>query len=178
MPDAIDLGFTLLPADDPASTPEADLADAEASALAPDFASASQEAPEPLGRSWLLDWDIGCFRRRGDSAVVVAGLDALAQWCQMALHSARFAHQVFSDDFGVEQPEEIIGQIPTPAIIRDFGRRIERALLVHDRIASVENFEAHVVDAGAAIELDSLDVITDEQDVLSLAGTILEIGDI
>src|SRR5437763_6302393 len=60
---------------------------------------------QPLGRSWDFDWELGQFRRIGDSPAEVVGLDAVAQWVQAAIHTARYAHAVFSDEFGMERPD-------------------------------------------------------------------------
>lgn len=174
MPDATDLRFELLPADDEFVSDVAALDAAAAGAIEatggpPVLADA---APAPYGRSWEFDFDEGRFRRTGGSPAEVRGQDTLKQWCLMAVHSARFAHAVFSDEFGMEDPEEVIGEVVVEEMVPDFERHLTEALLVHDRVASIENFDAEYDPAEGILYITSLDVVTDEEDgaPLSLAG--------
>lgn len=160
MPDPIaeDLGFELLPEEDEL-TPDEDVAAAVASALAPDFPAIPGAPRTPLGRSWAFDWERGRFIRRGRSPAEVRGVEALKQWILMTVHSAQFAHAVFSDDFGVERAEEPMGE---PAEAGDLARRITRALLRHDRITAVENVIVGDPVLGE-VRWKKLDVILDDE---------------
>lgn len=157
-------GLELLPADDEGLAPEADLQAAVDGAL-----DEPQEAPdppvEPLGRSWLWDRQTGRFVRDGFAPKEVRGRGALAQWCDAAMHTARFAHPIFDGTFGMDEPDDIIGQAAdVDERASDWGERLREALLVHDRIASVENFTAFYDQDAGVLYVQTLDVLTDEED--------------
>lgn len=171
MPDATDLGFRLLPSDDPAISPEDDLASAAASALAPDFTPVPGEAPVPIGRSWLFDHVLGRFVRRGQDPDAAVGDQALAMWCLNAIYSARFAHAVFGDDFGMERPEDPIGE--TAVNVGDYVARLRRALTVHDRVTAVSVEGATYDPASGVFDVGIVTVTKDDQTTLSLENVSL-----
>lgn len=158
-------GLELLPADDEGLAPDADLQAAADSALENVPQVAVPDAVEPLGRSWMWDRDLGRFRRDGLAPKEVRGRDALAQWADAALHTARFAHPIFDANFGMEEPDDIIGQA-ADVIERtsDWGERLKEALMLHDRVVSVENFTAVYDQSNGILYVQSLDVFTDEED--------------
>lgn len=166
VPDADELGLELLPEEDVVS-PEEDVEAAVASALAPDFVSLPGQIPTPLGRTWRFDWSSGRFFRRGSSPAEARGPDALIEWCQMALHSGRFAHAFFGDDFGVEDAEDPIG---SPATAENKEEQIRRAFLQHDRIAAVDNVQIVGDPATGDIQVRYLEVITDDDDRIEVPG--------
>lgn len=169
MPDATDLGFTLLPADDAGLSAADELLAAAASALAPDFTEAPGQAPIPLGRTWLFDFERGVMQRRGTRPAEALGADALEVWCLTAIHSARYGHWVFSDEFGVEEPDEWIGDLPDGVLLRRIERGIRRALTVHDRIEDVTDFVMWADPADGTVYIDSFTLQQDEDDHVRLA---------
>jgi hypothetical protein len=170
--------FTLVPADDPQSTPAEDLAAAAAGALAiTDVVTpATPDPPQPLGQTWQFDWQAGQFVRTGQSATPVTDLDAVAEWCQAAMHSARYAHPIFSDVFGMEEPDGIIGELAEGEAISDWQRSIVEALLVHDRITSVENISLDWDPTTGILTVLSMDVITDEDQSVTVSNVTLQAG--
>lgn len=175
VPDALSLGVELLPADDDAVDPTTALEAAVASSVDDPTAEVVEDPPEPFGMSWAFDWSTGRFIRQGDSPAEVRDHDALREWCLAAAHCARFAHAVFSDDFGMERPDDIIGELEVAELISDYEQRLREALLVHDRVAGVENFDADWDPATGILTINSFDVLTDEEDdTLSLAGLQLD----
>jgi hypothetical protein len=165
MSDQEDLGFSLLPADDDPITPEADLDAAAAAALAdPALAPVADDAPEPLGLSWAFDFTAGRFVRQGTSPARLGGLDALRMWCMTALNSARYAHAIFSPEFGIEKPQGPIGEAGDRArdAADDWRVAARDALLVHDRVADVELTVEYDPVAGQVLVTDLL-VVTDEE---------------
>lgn len=169
-PSALDLGFELLPADEEEVSPEAAAEAAAASSLDDPTFELPDEPPEPFGRSWAFDWERGQFVRRGDSPAEVHELAALREWCLMAIYSERYGSAVFSDEFGMQSPDDLIGEAVVPEMLADWEQRLTEALLVHDRITSVENFEASFDPETGVVTIESFDVTTDEADALSLAG--------
>lgn len=174
--DADLLGFELLPADDDRSSPAEDLDAAAASSLAdPDEPVEEDDVPQPFGFSWFFDFELGRFRRYGTAPARVSGLDALAQVCMMALRSARFGHTVFSDEFGMEDPEDIIGEVEVDDLSGDYEDRVREALLVIDRVSAVElgtDWDA----VQGILFITDLTVTTDNDAVLALGDLTLERG--
>lgn len=159
--------FSLIPADDAT----ADLDAAEASALeASDVLFPAEDPPEPFGRTPKFDFEAGRMVKAGGEPIWVTGLDALEQWCLMAIYSARYAHAVFTDEFGMEEPDSPLGLAEEAALVEvtDWGARMTEALLVHDRIAAVEDFSARIEDD--VIYIDRFDVVTDEDERLRIGG--------
>lgn len=174
MPDATDLGFELLPADDAQITAEEDLAAAVQSALAPDFPDVPGTTPEPLGGTWLFDFQTGRSVKLGASEIRVTGLEAVRIWCLMVLHSARYAHAIFDDAFGMEDPEGVVGETSVTEAIRTFQGYIEQALTQHDRVQAVDNFQNATWDPAAGVaNIGSFDVILDDDSVVTIESLTL-----
>lgn len=168
--------FSMLPADDEIS-PAADVDAAEASAIAAaDPILEAAEPPEPFGRTPLFDFERGRMVRAGIEPVWVSGRDAVKVWCLMALYSARYAHAVFTDAFGMDDPE---GPIGLAADAREAGsdwvEHAREALLVHDRISAVE-IAARYVPADQTMYIDRLEVITDEDESLDFGSLSVRMG--
>lgn len=170
-----DPGFDLLPTDDDEVPPEDDVDAAEAAALTEPDAEAElgEDAPMPYGRTWLFDFPAGRTQRQGAAPAETRGLGALRMWCLMAIYSARYAHGVFSDEFGMEHPEVPIGELPSDEAAADYGRRLEEALLVHDRVVAVENYKATVNPLEGVLEIETFDVVTDEDERIQFAGVMV-----
>lgn len=101
------------------------------------------------------------------SPAMVTGKDALRQWCLMAVHSARYAHGVFTSNFGMELPDSLIGEATDiSGKMADWGERLRRALTVHERIVAVSEYEATWVEEQNVVVI-SFTVVTDEDEQLS-----------
>lgn len=163
-PGADDLGFELLPPSDDLLTPEDDLNAAAASALEDPNAPipVAGNVPEPLGVSWLFDFEAGRFVRQGGAPARVTDVESLKQWCLAALNSARYAHAIFSDEFGMEHPVDDLGAAVATEVVTDFATRIRDALLVHDRISDVTDIISSF-DPLSGIVFVSFVVVTDEE---------------
>lgn len=170
MADARDGGFELLPIDDPEVPAEDALNAAMADALGDDTGLAAVETagPEPFGSTWAFDWEQGRYKRHGGRPVRVTGLAALREWCMMAVNSTRFAHVVFTDRFGIDDPLEGIGtglgeDDDLPA---DYEEKIRNALLIHDRIVDVTDFDIEWNPVEGVLYIHYFRVVTDEADEL------------
>lgn len=169
-PGADDLGLELLPPTDAAVTPEQDLSAAIASVLADplDPREITDDAPQPLGRSWRFDYDAGRFVRAGAGPAAVSGADALVEWATTALHTARFAHPIYSEAFGRDRPNALIGEGVGDEQEADLGVGIRNTLLVHDRIAAVEIGSIAFDPIAGILTISGLTIFTDEDDELNL----------
>jgi hypothetical protein len=82
-------------------------------------------------KTYKLDFE------KGRCVGMIDGKKAMEQAIFKALNTARFAHTIYSDDYGFEQligKEEIFVRAELP-------RRIKEALLQDERITSIENLK-------------------------------------
>lgn len=135
-PDA--LNYELLPPDPGLISPDLAL-DA---ALAP-VEDIENDAPVPLGRSWRFDFEAGQFVRDGTVPKIVYELDTLIMWIEKTLRTARLAHPIYSDEYGVENAmtTAFIGSQMDDDMLSEYQDAINDALTAHDRILSVEDFD-------------------------------------
>jgi hypothetical protein len=162
-----ELDFNLVPTDDETLSPADELAASIAGAVTEDgfVASLPDTSPAvPFGRTWIFDFETGRFLRAGTSPVPTTGFGALQQWVLMAVKSARFAHAVFSDDFGMEEPDAAIGELFVAEGISDYEQRLREAVLVHDRVTALENFEATYDPVAGVLAIAYFEVVTDEEE--------------
>lgn len=170
--------FTLIPPDDPQSSPTDDLDASVAGALAlPDVTTpVTEDPPMPFGRTWRFDWENGQFVQSGQSPVDAIGLEAVAEWCEMAIHTARYSSPIFTDEFGMERPDEVIGEFAVGEVLADYQRNLIEALMVHERIASIENVELRWDPTVGVLYIDNLDVVTDEDETVTVSDVTLRAG--
>ncbi|WP_144526380.1 DUF2634 domain-containing protein, partial [Bacillus pumilus] len=72
----------------------------------------------------------------------INGLDAIRQFVYMALRTERYSHAVYSHDVGCEVQEAVSDEESTDEYKEmEIPRLIEEALLVDERIESVQDFE-------------------------------------
>lgn len=164
-----DLPSDLLPADDELS-PSDDLAAAAASVLDDDLPEEDVPAVTPFGTSWQFDWGKGRFVRAGTAPAEVRGRESLAQWLEMARRTARGAHDAFSEQFGMDGPEDWEGTVDVVEASSDYEEKLRDAWLPHDRIAAVQNYAATFLRDQQVINVTSLDVLTDEEDAIPVTG--------
>lgn len=132
-PDA--LGFDLIPPDPGLINPDLAL-DA---ALAP-VEDTDPEAPRPFGRSWRFDFIVNEFVMDGGAPQETYELDSLVVWVEKTLRTARYAHPIYSDQYGIEDPFSPVGHQADDDLLGAYQDAITEALLVHDRITAVEDF--------------------------------------
>lgn len=165
---AFDTGFTLIPADQEITVDE--LLEAALSGTLPD--STDDPPPKPLGRGWAFDFNTGQFVAHGSSPAAVDGLEQLKTWIAKALQTARFAHPIYSEDFGVEDPWESFGKLVTPAMTGKMVAKATAALMVHDRITQVTDFTFDH-DPTSSLLFVSFRVVVDENQQLDIERLVL-----
>lgn len=171
--------FELLPVDDDLTpAPEDALNAAVASALGNPEApvEAPDDAPPPFGYSWAFDWNAGRFVRQGAAPARVSGVDAFRERCLMAVNSARFAHAVFSRQWGVDIPQHAIGAAGDAAVLAasDWQVAIRDALLAVERCADASLTCTYDPVAGQLTVTD-LVVVTDEDDTLQFDDLMVKV---
>ena len=165
---------------------ESAIASLDASFALPDV---DPDVPEPLGRTPKFDFLAGRFVYSGGSPVYVTGREALKQWVEMAMRTFRGAHEVFSTQFGMDEPEGFIGEAAdAKAAVSDWGARFQEAVLQHDRIAAVVEFRAtyepnltvqigsETVELGGALVIENFTIVTDEDETTNLGPIAVPVG--
>lgn len=161
----------LLPIEDEDLISAADrVAAAEASFLDDPFGpqASSEDPPIPMGKSWA--WDAGRERyvREGTAPLEVQGRDALKEWCGAALRTAQGVHPIFSDAFGIEDPDDWIGLADPADALATFEPRAADALTVHDRIEELDDLTASYDPSTGVISIEDLVIVTDEAEAVPL----------
>ena len=107
----------------------------------PEIDDPQQAEPAPrYGKSWLFDFKKGDFVLDGAGRVVEAdGHRAWIQWCVFTVLTQRFAHVIYSFDYGTEL-KEALRQPSRRAVEAELERVINEALLADPRTEMVRNF--------------------------------------
>lgn len=165
-----DAGFSLIPAsDEDLISADAQLAAAETSVTDDPFSAAPTQTPQiPFGRSWAFDRVTGRFIRIGGQPAEVRGVDALQEWIRNALATAQGACPIFSDDFGMEDPDDWIGVADPTDALSTFEPRAKEALRQHDRIVDLDLVSPEYDPSTGIITIDNINVITDQDDAVPL----------
>lgn len=168
----IDDNFSLLPADDAAIDENQDLALAAASVLDdPDSLPTPQDPDDPYGMTWQFDFEREQFIRRGSRPAEVNGISALYVWIETCLHTARGAFDAVADDAGMVDPDDPIGLVNPMERAADYELRMREALLEHDRIAEVGEFQS-TYDPASGDFIVKFTVQTDDDESLEVQTAI------
>lgn len=129
---------------------------------------------EPLGRTWLFNFDKSDFEMSGTSPKSSNLIDEqkrdhvlIAQWIMRVLNTERYMYTAYPDWFGVELKPIWMGElVGMPAMVH-LRNQIEEALLVHDRIRKVDVIELAEEDGTIRVVCDVF--LDDNEKVLSLS---------
>lgn len=162
--------FELLPAGDEDLLSADDLLTAAETSLNDDVfaASGSAPAPIPFGKSWAWDHANERYIRAGTAPLEVRGYDALRQWVYAALQTAQGAHPIFSDEFGIEDPEDWIGLVDPSDAVATFEPRAREALLQHERIEEVDEMNPEYDPDEGIVTIADIVVVTDQAEAVPL----------
>lgn len=161
--------FELIPASPFEITPDEQLEEAEV--LLDETLEVGEEPVEPWGMTWLWDFDAKRFKRFGSAPVRITGLAGLAMRIQAVARTMRFAHPIFSDDIGMENPYRLIGHAQDGATLQSHVADLSEAILALDRVAEVPNITVLDSSYADAIELE-VEVVTDDEENLAVDVTI------
>lgn len=109
--------------------------------LAPPDLLVTDAPPPPFGRSWAFDFQASQFVQNISGVAQTYGLISLRGWIEKCLRTDRGAHPIYSDDFGIERPFDIIGMQLADVNPDDLEQRIRDALTKHPSIVEIEQFE-------------------------------------
>lgn len=102
-------------------------------------------------KTYKLDFE------RGRCAGMIDGLEAMEQAIYKMFHTKRFAHLIYSDNYGFEN---MIGE--NEIFVRgDLPRRIREMLLQDERITSVDDFILDFVKDEAYVSLTAVTIYGD-----------------
>lgn len=176
--DTSDLPFSPVD-DDDIVTPEADVAQAAASALSAGSAAPSLAAvatTEPTGYTWLFDYDLRRFVKHGGRPAEVRGQLALIQRVMLAIHTARFRYDALPNDFGFDRFDDLVGTVGYEEALSDFERRLTECVQSVPGCSDVQEFAAHADTVGGAYVIDTFTIITDTGEVLPVGPVTVNIG--
>lgn len=135
----LDADFELVPADGTILSAEDALNAALDTALGTVEQEPTQQPPLPFGRGWAFDFGMSQFKMHGHGPREVHGVDNLVVWIEKTLRTARYAHPIYSDAYGIEYVD-VVGKPFTPALAGAYARAVRDVLLIHDRIEEVKDF--------------------------------------
>lgn len=125
------------------------------------------DPPIPFGRTPAFDFTTGRFVRIGDGATPwVSGRDALRQWFAAMLATGRGACPIFSDEFGIEDPDDYLGTVDPEPELATLEDRLREGAQFHDRVEDIDDFEVEADSSTGVITLKDLTIITDEQEAV------------
>lgn len=129
------------------------------------------DTPDPYGKSWLFDFSTGQFQRVGSSPAETHGLDSLRQWVLLAMSVEQGAHEIFEEDFGIEDLNGMIGLPYNPALAAQYQRHVTEALLIHDRIVDVSDFDFQFNELEEYLECKFV-IQTDQDEYIPIASAL------
>jgi hypothetical protein len=108
------------------------------------------DAPPPLGRGWLMDFQRGRFvpAATGGPAATY-GTTTLRLWIEKCIRTRRGAHPALNEDYGIDLDDDLWGGGLDDEAIVMIEDGVRDALLIHPRIAQVRDFSAEVWDDDA-----------------------------
>lgn len=130
--------FELIPAGADELTPDEELAGLVDPDAIPFAEVDTADETSPIGKTWLFDFDNNTF---GTTAQPVDGITSVIMVAQVALRTQRLQHEILPDDFGMDDPDALIGKMDDPELRAYFMRDVEDTLIAaHDRITGVGDF--------------------------------------
>ena len=100
----------------------------------------------PVAREIAIDFNTGNPIIKNNDYVIVEKNDAVAVWCYYALKIARGRFLAFTNNYGSELEEKIIGKQYNPDTYGKIKTIVEDCLLVNEYIKSVDNVQVEFDD--------------------------------
>lgn len=96
---------------------------------------------QPLGKSFLYDFDKKDFVRRNGKLVPVYGIDTLKEWILKIFKTERHRFRIYKDvPYGMILEELIGSSLPRAFIEAEIKREITSSLLEHTHIQTVQDW--------------------------------------
>lgn len=159
--------FELIPADTEVLSPDDELDDLVDPAA---FLDLVEDDTVPIGTSWYRDYDNGVL---SGAPQRVVGTQSVVQIAQVALRTPRGVYPIFDDEFGMDHPDAMIGQVDDPEIRAHYERDVQETLLAcHDRITAVGNITFNH-DPDSEIGYLTVEVEIDREETVVIEGVPL-----
>ena len=106
----------------------------------PDIYMEGEQQTIKYGKSWAFDFELGDYITDGSGrTITLDGHQAWAQWCLKAVMTERFAHIIYSQNYGAEMKDAM--RQPTRAAVESaVERTITETLLADVRTKTVRDF--------------------------------------
>lgn len=107
----------------------------------PDLYEENNQTTINYGKAWAYDFENNEFVIDGAGRFIeLDGYEAWKQWCKKTAMTQRYAHLIYSSNYGTEL-EEARKQPKRAAVQSDTERTITEALLADPRTGSVKDFK-------------------------------------
>ena len=100
----------------------------------------------PVAREIAIDFNTGNPIIKNNDYVIVEKNEAIKVWCYYALKIAKGRFLAFTNNYGSELEEKIIGKQYNPDTYGKIKRIVEDCLLVNEYIKSVDNVQVEFDD--------------------------------
>jgi hypothetical protein len=170
---------SLLPVEDEPPSPEEELARADEEAEEfpeSDDLIATEEERLPIARSWAFDFEHNRFARglAAQGPAETRGVMTLRYWIEKCLRTARGAHPIHPEEYGIDRSGRGVYGAPLAQTRgADLEQRIRDALMFHDAISEVTEYESSYSPDDDLLSV-SFHVVLDDDVVLEI--TDLAIG--
>lgn len=102
-------------------------------------ASAAGTAALPLAREVMWDFEENRPVFRAGNPLTVTGLEAVRVWCWKALHTRRYAHEIYSRGYGCDA-WELIGRAFTEQLkTSEASRYVRECLIINKYVTDVRD---------------------------------------
>lgn len=133
------------------------------------------DEPEVYGMTWKWDFGFNLFQTSNGSPASVRDLDNLRIWVEATLNIERGTHPIYDDQVGMEPGSGLVGEnVDDPAAQTRYMEAVHDALMVHDRITDVTDFDFYLDanDPDSENEYVDFAIYTDDNDVIPVTLTI------
>lgn len=146
--------------------------------ISPDDLVVTETPPPPVGRSWAFDFTTNRFvtSPSAHGPLATSGLATLRLLIEKALRTARGAHPIYDDSYGIDLPADFIGG-PVSKFPSDlYASRVrEAAISAHERVVDVIDFQTQVDPTEDYVAV-SFTVILDNADTLTISNVPLGVS--
>lgn len=121
----------------------------------------------PFGKGWGFDFNANRFVTYGAGPAITHEHETLKTWIMKAINTARGAHVIYDEAFGLDDPWADIGYVDDENRQAAYESKIVDTLMEHDRIRMVTDFEFES-EEDTGDRFATFTVITDNDDQIPI----------